>query len=518
MTFTKVELAQEAFWRKCAADPAYFFEHFWYIQHPERGAILFELFPAQKRALEVFQRDRYVITLKARQIGWTTVCAAYAFWIAFFHDDRPITFLSRNEREAIKILAKVKYGYRRLPEWMRKRGPLLLRDNQQEFPLDNGSTIESLPSKSDPARGGTVYLVIVDEWASLENPEDAWASIEPITDVGGRCIGLSTAKGWGNFFHSMWVGAETGTNEFTPIFEPWSARTDRDQEWYDRKKANTPEWLLHQEYPSSAEEAFLKSGNPFFDVDKLASLKTEEGEVGNIVLHPDGQRTFIKYSDGNLELWQYPRSGDRYVIGADVAEGLDYGDFSSAHVEHIRTGEIVAHWHGHVAPDEFAAVLELLGRYYNKALIGVENNNHGLTTCVALKQMKYPNIFYTRTLDERTRKETEKIGWTTSRKTRPLMLDDLATTIREDTIMIHDRETIGELRTFVRDENGKLHGSPFDDRTMSLAITVQMSEYAQQYDWVDDAVREGTLRWWDQLLDDVEVAEPTAIGAHNVRR
>lgn len=512
--WSKAELFQEAMWRKCATDPQFFFKQFWHIQHPEQGAILFELFDAQASALDVFQNERYVITLKARQIGWTTLVAAYSFWTAFFHDDRLVIFLSKGEREAKNILDKVRYGFKRLPEWMRSRGPRLLRDNQQEFPLSNGSGIESLPSKSDPARGRSCYLVIVDEWAFLENPEDAWASIEPIADVGGRVIGLSTANGWGNFFHTMWVGASTGANQFVPIFEPWDARDERDSNWYEVKRASLPEWQLHQEYPRTEEEAFIQGGNPFFDAVKLAGLPTEEGRHGNVI---DREfRTFVEQPGGSLEVWELPIAHETYVIGADVAEGLEHGDYSSAHVIRLRTGEVVAHWHGHIPPDEYAEILADLGWFYNRALVGIENNNHGLTTCVTLKALRYPNIFYSRIVDERSRRETKKIGWSTTRKTRPVMLDDLYAALRDDAITVRDRETIGELRTFIRDENARLHGSPFDDRTISLAITVQMMEYARQHDYKKQNVEWGMLAWWDQV-DREQPQEVPAIGAHNVR-
>lgn len=512
--YTKVELAQEVMWRKCAADPVYFFENFWFIRHPEAGPMLFKLYEPQLNGLQTFRSERYVITLKARQIGWTTLVAGYAFWVAFFQPDRPIVFLSKGEREAMKILAMVTYGHKRLPDWMLARGPRTTRSNQTVLEFDNSSAIESLPSKSDPARGGSYYLAIVDEWAFLENPEEAWASIEPIVDVGGRAIGLSTAKGWGNFFHSMWVGARTGTNDFVPIFEPWDARGDRSAEWYESKRRSLPEWQLHQEYPRTEDEAFIQGGNPFFDVEKLAKIEPVKGREGVIVNREF--RTFVEQPHGNLEVWDLPVIRDKYVVGADVAEGLEHGDYSSAHVLHVRTGKVVAHWHGHIPPDEYGEILSDLGHFYNKALIGVENNNHGLTTCVALRFHKYPNVFYSRIVDERTKRVTPKMGWSTTKKTRPLMLDDLYASLRDGAVEVLDKETIGELRTFIRDENARLHGSPFDDRTMSLAITEQMRDYARQHDYQEEQQPEwGSLQFWANTLEEPD--EDMPIGAHNVR-
>jgi hypothetical protein len=139
-----------------------------------------------------------------------------------------------------------------------------------------------MPSASDPARGESASLVVVDEWAFLPNPEEAWASIEPVADVGGRIIGLSTANGSGNFFHQLWVGSETGTNRFEPMFFPWSATEDRGESWYQSKKESMLAWQLAQEYPSSPEEAFIKSGNPVFDLDILEDMEKSMVEAGQM--------------------------------------------------------------------------------------------------------------------------------------------------------------------------------------------------------------------------------------------
>lgn len=509
------EVLNEVQWRKCAADPVHFLEHYWFIQHPEEGAILFKLFDAQGRALETFQAERLVITLKSRQIGWTTLVAGYAFWLAFFHPDRLIIFLSRGEREAQHILKMVKYGEKRLPAWMRARGPQRLAWNMTVCEFDNGSSVESLPSKEDPARGRSAYLIVVDEWAFLDNPADAWASIEPVADVGGRIFGLSTANGYGDFFCETYTNATLGNNDFVPLFEPWSARGDRNEDWYETKKRTLPAWQLHQEYPSTPEEAFIKSGNPYFDTDVLLEMLNDCTEPAVGLLNAADRVAFIDHDDGALSVWAKPVAGDVYVVGADVAEGLAHGDYSSAHVIHWRTHAIVAHWHGHVAPEEFAEVLNDLGVYYNRALLGVEVNNHGLTTCKYLKDWhKYPHIFYSRIIDERTNRTTNKIGWLTSKKTRPLMLDELSTSIREQTLGIPDKFTIAELRTFVRDEYGRLRGSPYDDRTMSLAIAVQMIPYATQAQSQDGGMQWGTMEWWSAQLPATK-PNKQPIGANN---
>ena len=282
MSYSLSEIKQEAEWRKCAKNERHFLQNYWNIAHPAHGRILFDLRKAQSTALDHWEENRYSLTLKARQIGWSTLVAAHQFWLAFFHPDQNIIDLSRTEREAVLLLRKTKYGFKHLPEWMLERGPKSLMEHQQRMGFDNGSLITSMPSASDPARGESASLIVVDEWAFLPNPEEAWASIEPVADIGGRIIGLSTANGSGNFYHQLWVGATTGSNKFAPMFFPWSATEDRGDAWYQEKIESMLPWQLAQEYPTTPEEAFVKSGNPVFDLDVLQEMdqKTIRGQLG----------------------------------------------------------------------------------------------------------------------------------------------------------------------------------------------------------------------------------------------
>ena len=266
------ELRQEAEWRRCEKDESYFLRKYWHIAHPAHGRILFDLRDAQSQALDRWANNRYSLTLKARQIGWTTLVAAHQFWLAFFKEDQNIIDLSRTERESVLLLKKTKYGFKHLEPWLLERGPQSLIEHQQKMGFSNGSQITSMPSASDPARGESASLVVVDEWAFLPNPEEAWASIEPVADVGGRIIGLSTANGSGNFFHNLWTGSVTGNNKFDAMFFPWSASEDRDEAWYEGKKDAMLPWQLAQEYPTSPEVAFVRAGNPVFDLDVLDAM------------------------------------------------------------------------------------------------------------------------------------------------------------------------------------------------------------------------------------------------------
>ncbi len=494
-----------------------FAERYCHIQHPERGSILIPLRPAQIEILETWFTERYSIVLKSRQIGWSTLVALYSLWLAFFWPDKLIIMLSKGDREAMKLLQKATYAYEALPAWMKLRGPKRTTRNLKKLSFDNASIIESLPSKEDPARSSTASLVIVDEWAFLDNPEDAWASIEPIADVGGRVIGLSTANGWGNFFHTMWVNATTGVSQFRPMFFPWSANDERDEAWLQAKFDNTPQqWLVHQEYPTTEDEAFIKSGNPVFDVEALAKMATFSPKRGHL-RSAGGKREveFVPTSKGPLRIFHPPIYGESYVVGGDVAQGLEHGDFSSAHVICAKTNEVVAVWHGHTDPDLFGDEMCLLGYHFNTALVGVEVNNHGLTTLKAMQRAAYPRMFFRREQDKRYDTQGPQLGWYTSMVTKPLMIDELAMALRAE-LILEDSETIAELRTYVRDERGQMNGSPYDDRVISLAIANQMRRYHSAQEFTEPETKSGTWDYYFRKLTE-KIHDRVPIGLHNVR-
>lgn len=535
MTYTLEELVQEREWRKCAPiwtmstpdQKLEAFRHFcathWWIRHPEKGRIHFELFDSQIECVYMWLTERYSIALKARQIGFSTLISTFSFWLTFFYPDRAIVMLSKTERDAVKLLDKAKYGGRFLPDWMKFRGPVV-NVNQSRITLSNESYLESLPSASDPARGESVYTVVVDELGLLPNSEEAWAAIEPIADVGGRVIMLGTAHGEGNLFHKLWVGSQNNTNRFKGLFFPWWSG-DRDQDWYESKKRDLPDWQLAQEYPADADEAFLRSGHPVFNVDTLKAMVAADPLRGHLGSDETGP-VFEMVPQGALRVWEQPQQGCRYVIGADVAEGLEHGDFSVAQVIEAKSRRVVACYHARVDADLFGSdVLFNLGRWYNRALVGVENNNHGLSTLKALARVGYNPLYKQRQLNRSTNVQpSEVLGWRTNAVTKPLAIDELNRSLRDGDLHVFDVDTHTELRTYVREGDGKMHGSPFDDRVMSLAIANQMLKYVwlREYQPVTDPPP-GTFGYFEKMLfGELERVqnrkkERTPIGSNYVR-
>lgn len=474
------------------------------VKVPGIGSVPLKLYDSQRETVRGWLTHRYTVVLKARQIGFSTISSAFSLWLTLGYPDRQVIILSQGEREARKLLAKSRYAYRKMPDWVVERGPRLLNRTLETMIFENDSSIESYPSGPNAGRGESAFLVIVDEWASIPNQEEAWSAVEPITDIGGRVIGLSTAKGEGNFFHRLWEGSQNGTNTFHGMFFPWWSVPGRDQEWYEDKQKNLEPWQLYQEYPATAEEAFIGSGNPFFDVELLMHMQVIDPiGVYDIELVPHTHRW--KLSDGkNLRMWKKPDSGLSYVIGADIAQGLDYGDWTVAWIMEANTGSVVACWRGKIDPNDFGeSVLPALGYFYNHALVCPEINNHGYTVVTALKRVKYQRIYRRRTRAKRQDHAMETVGFLTSKATKPELMDEVSRWLREHNMP--DRQTLDELKTFVREQRGNsvvLHGSPWDDCVMSLGLTCEARKYALKNGFVKakpDMVP-GSIAWWEKEL------------------
>lgn len=462
----------------------YFCRTYWWIKRPPTGKVRMNLYEAQRETVRLWLKHRKTVTLKARQIGFSTLIATFAFWLAYGWESREILLISQNQEKSRKLLGHAKYGFGRLPEWMVLRGPLRIANTHERQEFIGGSIIASLPSASEPGRGSTAFVAVVDEIGFLPNSTEAYAAVEGVADVGGSLIMLGTANGEGNLLHQLWLGATGVTQQFgqyKPNFWPWNSN-GRSQAWYDAQATELPSWQLHSEYPRDPEEAFLKSGRPLFDVDALRDQEILEPRLGELL---EGE--FIELGSGPLRVWSEPKKDVVYAIGADVAENLEHGDFSSAHVIDVKAGRLVACYHEHIDADLFGEFLVELARFYNKALLGIERNSIGQATILAAKRLKYPHLYRQHDIAQRKEPKTELVGWLTTVKSKGVAIVELARALRGhlddngvriEHLRVPDGPTIQELKTFVSDGKGKMHGSPHDDRVMSLAIAQQMTKYA----------------------------------------
>ena len=236
--------------------------------------------------------------------------------------------------------------------------------------------------------------------------------------------------------------------------------------WCIAANCGGDEEVFCQEYPSCPEEAFLVSGRPVFDSRALtaALAQAEEGRRG--MLREEGGRLRFCPGEGRyLTVWEEPAPGREYVIGCDVAAGFRDGDYSAAAVVEKERLRVASCWHGHMEPELFAREILALARWYNRALLIPEANNHGIAVLGELRRAGYGHVF---------RRANGESGFLTTQKSKAELVGHLASYIREDASRIRDRETLRECLAYVYDDKGHANAmsGAHDDRVIALGLAV----------------------------------------------
>lgn len=515
-TISPKELKDELDVRRSRADAKWFLRSFWHIPVIGTGPALFDLRDYQEEILELVSKEELIVSLKARQIGMTTVTVGYAAWDALFHDNHPWLLVSKNEGGAKKMLERALYGYDRLPAWMRSKLPQITSRTQTVVEFSNGSKLEAVPSVSSTGRGDSVFGVILDEFAFMEYSNEVFAALEPL--VYGKMIIISTANGMGDRFHEIWLESEKDDSPWVGIFYPWNVVPSRDEDWYNRKKLSFrgQEWYFYQEYPNDSEEAFAKSGRTVFGVDVLSYLPFEEPKA---FYEWDGDGGFVETSDPSpfaVRVWEEPFverheehdyviQQPNYVIGVDVAEGLEHGDYSVITVFDANHDVMVASFVAHFPLEDLDELLYDIGQWYYWALIAVERNNQGIAVLVGLQRMRYPRLYRSPSLARRQTKRSLDIGWVTSKQSKPKMITDFLAALRSQQVIMFDRRFYNEAQTFVMDGKGGYSATPgkHDDFIMGTLVGWQAALDVGKYPivWKDKTNRPLTFAEFFSLSD-----------------
>ena len=203
---TKQETLKEIV--KSGKDAVYFINSYCKISHPQKGLIPFSLYDFQKEAIQDFTDYRFNIVLKARQLGFSTVTAAYIAWLLLFHRDKNVLVVATKFTVAANLVKKVKNIMQNLPKWLRISD--IKADNRSSFELTNGSQVKASSTSGDAGRSEALSLLVIDEAAFVEGLDELWTGLYPTLSTGGRCIALSSPNGVGNWFHKTYSEAEIG--------------------------------------------------------------------------------------------------------------------------------------------------------------------------------------------------------------------------------------------------------------------------------------------------------------------
>ena len=512
----KLALAKEVQKRKKLADYEGDFELFSKEQikiltkDSSMGFIPFEFNEAQKivnkkidEQLKKTGRVRAIV-LKGRQMGLSTFAVARVFWKSYFNAHNKSVVMAHDSATSDSLFNMSRNTISNMPEEYR---PTFKKSNAKEIMFEHNESGYRLYTAGSPeaGRGTTPTIAHLSEVAFWTHDEKILAGLfQGISEANGTEVILeSTANGVGNEFHRLWKGAVNGENDYVPIFVPWYLmpeyrRTVLEPEEFqetlteDEQKLQTLHGLdieqlywrrlkvaegglskFKQEYPCTPEEAFQVSGSNVFDIEKLQSLvpsKVMKSQSFNLV-----SSTFEDHSEGNLEIFQYPKFDENFVIGADCALGV--GQDSSACSVMNTDNEVVALFRNNrIDPTQYGDLLFYLGRYYNNALLAVESNSLGIATLNRLKQMKYVNLYHQTKVANVSNEEGSRLGWRTTQATKPMIIGHLKNAIENDDINLASARIIQECMDYVSDANGRTNAisGAHDDTVIATAIALEV--------------------------------------------
>ncbi len=431
------------------------------------------------------------IILKARKEGFTSlILALFAVddlnsdnptetLVISYKDDATQTFRKRYRNFILSTAAR-KLGY--TIEQIQKEPQILDQVAKQVFSIDS-TEFELKHNKAHfycgtasarvGGRGGTVQKLLFSEAAFYPDKKEMRAkeiiegTANQMDKEAGWLFVESTANGDMNHYAKMWQLAESGQSRYRHRFYGW-------REFYSEsqfeiiKSEFTDKRMIPQEYPETSAEAFLSSGDRFFDPTISANLKTETPQI--------------------VGKWNYYgdfQPGHRYILGADVSEGVKRHNSTIAVIDmdwvfningiKVQKPKVVAVYaNNEIPPDLFAYEIKNGGLRYGSCLAGVERNNHGFATLTVLKEV-YFNIY---------KDEHEKLGWHTNLASKPKMMHDLRTAIHEGLIEISDVSLKQEIVSFPSTDLNTANVDEADetvghyDRTIALAIAWQLRSLA----------------------------------------
>lgn len=501
---SKPELLQNKIWR---------LEHLYVINTKSKGKQIFKLTRAQRHFLEHI-RNRNII-LKSRQLGFSTLITLWILDETLFKPNKEALAIAHVKEGMTDIFdKKAKFAIMNFPDEL--KGIFNFKTNSKtKLTIQFSDGSQSTFGVALSGRSGTYQYVHISEYAKLskmfpQRAEEVMSGTLPAVPMDGFVFIESTAEGASGSYYDTYMDALDAKSrgsealfkvQFYPHFYNWTwddmeldniteiipvsamQRGNVDWESYQQQHNLSDKemtyyymrWLslkkdverLNQEYPTTADEAFISTGKPYFDQKKILDCKmmVQEPEYFDVI----GREVVDVYA-GPLMVWKKPQQKRAYVIGGDTAEGLHNGDFSTLTVIDVETREIQAIYKSQIPPDEFYEVCIAVGNWYNTALLAVEVNKDGLWVNNELERNGYTNLYYRQRIDDVTKQVANSFGWRTDRQSRDSMLTELRSVFTD--VAFTQAPLLDEMISFVRNARGKPEAvlGKHDDVIMATAI------------------------------------------------
>lgn len=493
--------------------------HLYKIVDKNKKRIIFK----KNKVQEHFDKNKHIknIILKSRQLGMTTYECVDMLDDTLFTRNFSGLFIAHTDKDATEIFdKKVDFAWNNIEL---KQLWKVDSDTSKKLKFNFGDGTFSSIMVSNSGRSGTYNRIHVSELAKLcakypAKADEIVTGTFPSAPIGSRIDIESTAEGMTGNFYKMFTEAwnrkrEPLDVEFKAHFYNWTwddeeiskikeiipvDEMDESQRFKEYQELNNlsdteityyyKKWLeenkdwdkLHQEYPTTQEEAFVASGNTFFNKERIISLMAVCPEPIEVERDKIPEKLYNYYLNKELEIYELPEAFNSYVAGGDVAEGKG-GDRSVLEVLNNKTLKTAIKFKSDkVRPDLYAEACNEIGKWYNYAYMGIESNSGLWVLTELMETYQYPNLYFREAIDDITHSINKKLGFSTTGVSRKPLLDNLLVAVNMNDDCWNNKDFLKECLTFIRNDNGRPEASEgnHDDEVISMAIAHYIRENA----------------------------------------
>ena len=491
--YTEEQLAQFVQCADPITGPMYFLTHFFHIQHPILGQLLYDPYDYQIDLIDTYHTNRFCVNLLGRQLGKTVTAAGYLLWFAMFNPDSTILIAAHKFAGALEIMQKIRYAYELCPDFIRAG---VTSYNKSSIEFDNGSRIMSQATTGTTGRGLGISLLYVDEFAFVPPniAKEFWTSISPTLSTGGKCIITSTPNNDEDQFAQIWHGANKcidefgnkthlGINGFRAFKAYWWQHPDRDDAWGKDEKARIGDERFRREHNIE----FISFDETLIDALTLTTLR--------------GIEPVEKH--GQIRWFKKPTKGHAYIAALDPSLGTG-GDNAAIQVYELPGMIQVGEWMHNKTPIQ--KQINILSRITThlveiledttKVYYSVENNTLGEACLVTISEIGEENIsgMFLTEPHKRGNSRIFRRGFNTTNKNKLAACAKMKGLIESSRMTINSGPLVSELKVFVSKGAGyEAKEGETDDLVMSSLLAVRMAQTLQAYDPTLDATLKDKL-------------------------
>jgi hypothetical protein len=476
---------------QCSASFVVFLGYCRIVESPghgkEGGLIPFNLWPHIIEGIKALLKEKLIVVVKSRQVGWSWLVAAYVLWLALFRQGANCLLFSRGERESIELLDKCRKIYTHLPDWMKiKMNP----DSATEigFPMME-SSIKAFASTEAAGISYTGTIVVNDEWDYHPYAEANYLNAKPTIDSGGQLVGITTVDKMkpDTLAKGIFIDALEKKNAYKALFVPFDARPGRDEKWYSETKTSiperelagmTPDLYMEQNYPRTIEECLRSTQTvSAFDFTVLDAMMGETKNPLKLGLEGIDERI--------INIYRPFEQGQTYVASTDMSHGLGR-DYAVTLVMKCKTGEFVADIMSQIlSPEELAyQSVKLLGIYKNPKWYP-EDNDWGRVVITEGIKLGYTNFGW-----QNDKKDKE--GFHTGEQTRLDLYGALIPAINNRHLTIYNKEGLKQFYDIIRNvkKGGRIEAKSgrHDDYPTAAGIALLKSQDCLKSEWTPRAI------------------------------